>query len=450
MSTTAQHLRTFYTLVLTQTLSLLGSRISGLAIGIWVFQQTGDATPLALVAFFSMMPQIVLSSIAGVLADRWDRRYVMAISDFGQGIGTLILLVLFAAGLLQLWQLYLIAFLQALFGVFQQPAFSASITMLVPDEQRDRANTIQQLTGPTAGILAPMIAGFVFASVGVTGAILIDLVTFLIAVAVVLSIKIPHPRKTEEGAALSGSMWLELSGGFRYLWQRPTVFRMVMCLMLMNFLFGGVAVLFTPYLLARTGSETAYGVIMGLFNAGGLVGGILFSIWGGTRPRMNTILPGAILMGIFFALVGVMQTPVTLAVICFLCFLPNPMVNALFMSIMQAKVPPDLQGRVFAVIGQLAMLIMPIGYLIFAPLADNFFEPLVATSAWASFAPFFGTGAGSGMGLMFFTAGVAATLLSVGMFIYTPFRTIESTWADYVPQAQQKNEEALAVDLVAA
>ena len=167
------NMRTFYTLVLTQTLSLIGSRISGLAIGIHIFTETGSATPLALVAFFGIVPLILAASVSGVLADRWDRRAVMILSDAGQALGTVLLLISFAGGGFELWHLYLVTFIQAIFGVFQGPAFSASVTMLVPEAQRERANAIQQMTGPTAGIVAPALAGVIYALGGVVGAILV-------------------------------------------------------------------------------------------------------------------------------------------------------------------------------------------------------------------------------------------------------------------------------------
>jgi MFS transporter, DHA3 family, macrolide efflux protein len=218
------NMRTFYTIIATQTLSIIGSRISGLALGIWIFQQTGNVTPLALVAFFSMVPQVVLSNVAGVLADRWDRRLLMAIADMGQAVGTVILLALFATGNFQIWHLYLVASIQALFSVFQQPAFDASVTMLVPDDQRDRANAIRQMTHPAAGIIAPALAGLVFAFFGVIGAIVIDLATFIVAFSVILLVSIPKPRKTQEGAKLAGSFLYEMLGGFRFLWARPVLF----------------------------------------------------------------------------------------------------------------------------------------------------------------------------------------------------------------------------------
>jgi len=427
-------LRTFYTLVITQTLSLIGSRISGLALGIWLFNETGNATPLALVAFFQIVPQVVMSSFAGVLSDRWDRRYVMALSDFGQALGTGLLLVLFASGSFQVWHLYVVTFIQSVFGVFQGPAFTASITMLVPDDQRDRANAIQQMTNPAAGIVAPAIAGLVFAAVGVIGAIILDLITFAIAFGVVLAVHIPRPRKTDEGAALSGSIWREMWGGLQYLWQRKALFTVMLFIMLLNFIFSAAGVLQTPYLLARLGDEALYGLAMSLFNGGMLFGGILVGIWGGTRPRIHTIMPAAIILGIFIMLYGMAQTIPLLMVISFLALIPNPFINSLFMSILQAKVAPDVQGRVFAVISQLAMLMMPISMLLAGPLADQVFEPLVGTAAWTPFAPFFGTEPGSGIGLMFGISGALSAIVSVVMYLTPRVRNMESTLPDHVAQ----------------
>lgn len=338
-------MRTFYTLILTQVFSLIGSQISGLAISIWVYNQTGSATPLALVSFFFIIPQVVAASFSGVLADRWDRRYVMMLSDAGQAFGTLLLLISFASGSFELWHLYAVTFIQSVFGVFQGPAFQASVTMLVPDDKRDSANAIQQMTGPIAGIIAPATAGIIYALVGVTGAIVIDLVTFLVAVLVVYLVRIPRPEQTSEGRALNGMIWKQMFDGFRYLWQRQTLFWLLVFNSLINFLLGGVITLQTPYILARTGDEATLGLLLGAFNLGALAGGIIMGVWGGTRPRIHTILPAVILSSVFLGLAGAAQTPLALGVTFFMFMFALPFANASSMSMLQAKIAPDVQGR---------------------------------------------------------------------------------------------------------
>jgi MFS family permease len=425
-------LRTFYTLILTQVFSLVGSHMSDLALSIYIYSQTGDVTPLALVSVFGTLPQVIAAGFAGVLADRWDRRWVMMLSDAGQALGTVVLLVLFVSGGFQLWHLYAITLIKSIFGVFQSPAFQASVTMLVPDEQRGRANALQQLTGPASGVVAPALAGVLYALVGLSGIILIDLITFAIAAVVVMLVHIPRPEQTAVGKAMQGSVWREFVGGLRFLWDWRPLFYLTLHVSLVNFLFSAAGVLFTPYLLARTGSEAMMGVLLGVTNIGMIAGGVLMGVWGGTKQRIHTIMPGIIVSGIFLALVGTARAPLVLGVFLFLMVFAVPMINAAAMSLMQAKVPPDIQGRVFAVLGQLSMLLMPVAYLLVGPLADNVFEPAVASASWERVAPLVGSEAGAGMGLIMVVSGVVLTVLTALVYAIPSIRRFESTLPDYV------------------
>lgn len=436
------NMRTFYTIIFTQVFSLIGSRISGLAVGFWVFAETQNATPLALVSFFMIVPQVIMSGFAGVLADRWDRRYVMMIADFGQALGTLLLLISFASGSFELWHLYVVTFLQGIFSVFQGPAFQASVTMLVPDDKRNSANAIQQMTGPLAGIIAPAAAGIVYAAVGVVGAIAIDLLTFLVAVLVVFLSNIPQPGQTAEGVALRGSMLKEFFGGIAYLWARQPMFWIIVYFATVNLLAAGLSAIQLPYLMARTGDEVITGVISGAVNIGALLGAVVFGMWGGPRRRVNVIVPGVLIAGLCLILFGVAQQPLHLGAAAFLFMLPLPMVNAAAMSVLQAKVAPDVQGRVFAVVAQISMLLMPIAFLLVGPLADDVFEPLVNTPGWATVAPLVGSEFGAGIGLMLVISGVLIAIISLIVYALPAIRQLETNLPDYVPAVPEDAPES--------
>lgn len=433
---TTRHLRTFYALILAQVVSLIGSRISGLAMSIWVYQETGDATPLALVQFFGFLPSVIAAGAAGVMADRYDRRYVMALADAGQAVGTVFLFISFASGDFQLWHLYAVTLLQAVFRMFQSPAFLASVTMLVPDEHRDRANAVQQLSGPFTGIVAPAIAGIIYSLVQVTGAILIDLATFFVAVAIVLSIHIPRPAQTAEGKAARGSVWREVWGGVLYLWGRRPLFALILHMALLNLLISGVSVLMTPYILARTGSEATLGIILAVMNGGAVVGSLVMGVWGKKpRSRVRVSLLGIIVMGLFFAGLGVSQVAVFMALTLFFVMFSLPFISASFRSMLQLKVAPDIQGRVFAVTTQLATLLMPVSFLLVGPLADSVFEPAVGQAGWQAVAPLVGSSAGSGMGLMMVIGGTMAVLLTLVIYTVPAIRNLETVLPDYQPVA---------------
>jgi len=446
------NMRTFYTLILSQTFSLIGSRISGLAISMWVFSQTGDATPLTLVAFFHILPTVLASTLSGLLADRWNRRYVMALADAGQAVGTVLLLISFSSGNFQLWHLYAVALIQSIFGVFQGPAFQASVTLLVPDDQRDRANAIQQISSPAAGIIAPALAGFIYALIGITGAIVVDLVTFLVAVSVVLVVPIPQPEQSAEGRQLKTSLWKEALGGLYFLLERRALFFNFLYISIVNFLVAGAMALGTPYILARTGSQTTLGLVLAAFNISAIGGAIVMGAWGGTRPRIHTIMIGIILGGTFLALVGLAQTGWALGIAMFCFMFPLPFVNASFMSLMQAKVPADVQGRVFALGDQLSMLLLPLSYLLIGPLADNVFEPAVGQPGWEVVAPLVGTGTGAGMGLILFLAGALTAIISLIVYAVPAIRHMEATLPDYnsaVTPPESADTPAETADLAA-
>ncbi len=439
-------LRTFYILILTQTFSLIGSEMTSFAVSIWVFRESGNVTPLTLAAFFAAVSRIIAPSFAGVLADRWDRRHVMVLADAGQAVGTLLLMVSFLSGTFELGHLYAVSALQAAFAMFQGPAFSASVTMLVPDEQRDRANAIQQMRGAAAGLIGPTLAGALFALIGAPGVMAVDLFTFGVAIVVVGLVRIPRPAQSAEGRAMQGALWRETLVGFRYLWARRPLFIMICTATMVNFFFDAVGVLITPYVLSITGSETSLGLLLSLFSAGALVGGLIMSAWGGTRPRVRTIFPGIVITGLLFSALGVARSPLTLGAIAFSMMVPLPMVNAAFAAILQFKVPPDLQGRVFAAVSQLAMLFSPIAFLLSGPLADRVFEPAVGGEAWMWFAPVVGSQAGSGIGLMTVFSGALVVIVSVAFYLLPSVRHMEATLPDYTASTAGPAPQGLAPD----
>ncbi len=427
-------LSTFYTIVLTQAFSMIGSRMSGLAVGIWLFQQTGDVTPLALVAFFGVLPTILGSNVAGLLADRYDRRVIIVLSDTGQAVCTAVLFLLFLTGTFRVEYLYILAFLQGSAEMFQGPAFGASVAMLVPDEHRDRANAIQQLVMPAAGLIAPATASLLYSMIGVEGVILFDLFTFGVAMVVMFFSHIPRPAQTDLGQQSRGSFWREFTAGFSYLWSYKPMVLLLICACLVNFVMNGLGIMNTPYILLRTdNNEVLLGVLLSVMNAGAIAGGLLIATWGGTRPRIHTVMPAIILMGIAASAFGFAQHPVAMGAAMFLIMFCPPLANACLFSILQGKVPPDLQGRVFAAVGQIAMLMTPLAYWLVGPLADTVFEPAVVQAGWSTVAPLVGSNAGAGIGLMMVIGGLVLIVVCVAFYLLPSLRHFERDVPDYEP-----------------
>jgi hypothetical protein len=293
------------------------------------------------------------------------------------------------------------------------------------------------MASPLAGIIAMALAGMLYAVVGVVGCILIDLATFLIAVSVLLSVEIPRAAKSAEGQAIAGDIWSDAIAGFRYLWKRPPLMLISLWAMTVNFFLGVVLILETPYILARTGSEAALGIALALANSGALVGGVVMAAWGGARPRIHTMMISIAIGGLFLAAVGFAHSAMVIGAALFLFMFSLPFVSASSMSICQAKVAPDVQGRVFAAQGQLAMIMLPAAYLIAGPLADRVFEPAVSSPQWTMFKPLFGDEPGSGIGVMFFISGVVTTVLSLITYAIPIVRNLERDLPDHEVLAQE-------------
>ncbi|MFN2144677.1 MAG: MFS transporter [Anaerolineales bacterium] len=423
-----KRIRTFYILTITQVFSIVGSAMTNVAIGIRVFNDTGNSTPLMLASFFAALPLMIGGSFAGVFADRWNRRMILIFSDLGQAVGTVLLLLSFSSGNFQLWHLYLISALSGTLAMFQRPAMDASVTLLVPDQLRDRANAIRLITGPTAGVIAPVITGLVYTLIGVTGVMLVDLATFVVAILVVLSLHIPQPEKTAHESA--SSVLQDFKAGLRFLLERRIILYLMIYSAVINFLLSGPINLATPYIITLTGSERTLGILLGAMNAGIVIGGVIVMIWGGTRPRIHGIMLGLIFRGIWLAVFGIVRTPLMLGVALFFVFFSSPLIDASFMSIMQAKVPPNMQGRVFSILFQLMYIANPLSLLITGPLADDVLEPAVGEPGWAGIAPLVGSEAGSGMGVLILIAGSLIALATVLVYLWPKTRSVEADLPD--------------------
>ena len=434
------HNNTFYLIAATQTLSLLGSSMTSFVLSIWIFTETGNTTPIMIVGVMMMLPHMFLGSLAGVIADRLNRKMLIVSSDAMQAIPTFLLMIAFFSGNFDFWMLYLASFVQGLFMTIQGPAIYASVTMLVPDSHRDRANAILEIMGPSAGLAAPILGGFLYALIGVAGVMAVDVVSFIIAVSVIALVHIPQPKLSAESADSKGNVWKEMRGGFAFLWKRKPLLLLSSYFLLVNFLTNGIWSLMTPYALARLDyNEALVGIVSACTSFGLLTGGLVPIVWRGAKKRIHTAMIVMILGCIGLMVYATAQSFLMLICVAFLMMLPYKWTNALMASIRQSKIPPDMQGRVIGLAGQISMFAIPITMLITGPLVDTILIPYTDQPQWERFVPFFGTGEVGGIALYIFAGGFLLFVVSL-LFYATPmFRRLEETLVDYV--AEEDNLE---------
>jgi MFS family permease len=428
-----------------QVASLLGTGMTGFALTIWAFGETGRATDLALIGFFFITPMLVLSPTAGALVDRHDRKLMMMLSDLASGAMTILVLILFSAGALEIWHLYLTSAISGAFQAFQWPAYSAAISVMLPKEQYARANGMTALGESASGILAPVAAGALLGLFGLTFILIVDIVTFVLAIGALLLVHIPSPPRTDSGAEGQGNIWRESAYGFRYIFRRPSLLGLQIVFMAGNFLAGIGLTLMAPMILARTGNnELIFGSVQSVGAAGGVVGGILMSVWGGPKRLVHGVLLGWLASSLLGpVLMGLGQDVIIWATAAFFLSFFVPIVNGSNQAIWQAKVAPDVQGRVFAVRRLIAWFSAPLSRLVSGPLADNVFEPAMMSGGALvdMFGDLVGSGPGAGMSLILVLSGLLAAVVTVAGYLVPLIRNAEDLLPDHIAVDATPTEE---------
>lgn len=425
-------LRVFLLVWTCETLSILGSALTGFALGVWAYQTTGSVTAFAMISLAIVAPSVLVMPAAGALVDRWDRRRAMILGDLGAGAGTLVLALLFAAGRAELAPVCLVLLVCSAFATVQTLAFTASTRLLVPDRHLERANGMAHVGASAARIVAPLAAGFLTETIGVHGVILIDVATLALAVSILMFVRIPSPRPAERGAPGWRALATDARQGFSYVAERPGLLGMLVLFAAANLSFGMVQTLLSPLVLSF-GSASDLGVVLSVTGFGMLGGGVVMVSRGVRRGQtVRTILWLLAVQGSLLLLGGARPSVTLVAGAAAVYVFCTPIIASSSLALWQRKVPPALHGRVFALTRMVSMSAFPVAYLVAGPLADRVFEPLLAPDGAlaGTVGAVIGVGPGRGIGLLFVILGsltVAATLVARG---YRPLRRLERELPD--------------------
>lgn len=434
----------FVVLWIGQVFSILGTSMMRFALTIWAWQVTGEVTALALVGFFTYTPTVLVSPFAGALVDRWNRKLVMMFSDLAAGFSTVVVLLLFLSGNLQVWHLYVTGAFAGFFQAFHFPAYSAAITLLVSNENYGRASGMLSMARFGASILAPVLAAFLLLPIGFAGVMTIDLLSLAVAVGVLLFIRIPQPKITEEGSSREGNLLRESIYGFRYIYSRSSLLTLQLVYFFIMLVVQFAIAIMSPMILSRTGNDVnVLGYVQAAFGAGGFLGSILLSVWGGPRRRINGVFFSMTLAMLGLLFMGLGRSSIVWIASAFFTMLFVPILDGSDQAIWQSKVPPDVQGRVFGSRLLISDISIPLSMLLAGPLADFIFEPAMMPDGFLSqiFGWLVGVGPGAGMSLIFVFVGVAGVIVCLTGYALPVVRHIEDILPDHKAEvADSKNE----------
>lgn len=443
MGTTAPNgIRTFAIACAGQLISVLGSGLTAFAMSVWIYKQTNSITLFGLALFSAMLPSIVFMPFAGVIVDRHDRKRLMVLSDSASGLITLALAGLLFAERLQVWHICLAGSVASMLAGIRFLAFSSTVTLLIPKARFARAIGISQFADSAALIIAPILAGFLVTKISVYSIVTIDAASFIFCAAILLTVKIPNPDSVARARDQKTSMFSEFNIGWAFVMARRGLLGLLVFAALVNFSTTIMQVLITPLIL-RIASPAALGPVLSAGAAGAVVGSLFISIWGGPKSRVRGVLGFSLLQAFALMIGGLHLTPIVVGTMMFLVFFGFPICNNCSQVIWQSKVPPEMQGRVFAARRMVVSLSLPIAYLTAGPLADHVFEPLMSENGAlaSSLGQIIGVGPSHGIALLFILLGSLMTIEVTAAFMHPRIRRVEAELPDAIgvkPEADQK------------
>lgn len=421
---TEKSMRSFLTIWVGQVFSLLGSELVQFALIWYLTRETGSATVLAMATALQTLPPVLVGPFAGALIDRWNRRLTMIGADALVALATAGLAVMFWVGLpaeVLIIGIYAIMLIRSMGQTFHRPAMTATTPLMVPEQHLTRvAGFNQMLNGGLAIIAAPM--GALLMEVLPMQAILaIDLVTAAIAISPLLFVHVPQPERGADHA-VSGVLG-DMAAGFRYVWNWRGLMIVLAMAAMINML-SSPAFTMLPLLVSEHFGKGALelGTMNSVFGIGVIVGGITLGVWGGFRKRMTTAMVGLVFLGASMAALGFLPPNgfVWAVVSMALGGIMQVMVNGSFGSAVQATVDPAMQGRVFTLIGSMAMGLSVLGLAVAGPVADAL-----------------------GLQVMFAASGIITMIMGLGVGLIRDVRDLEEiARARREAEADQRTQDA--------
>lgn len=354
-----------------QTLSIFGSSLVQYAIMWYITLNTKSGIMMTIYIICGFLPTFFLSPFAGVWADRYNRKKIIMLSDLSIAVVTLILAILFRMGYDSLWMLFAASSIRAFGSGIQTPAVGAVLPQIVPSEKLTKVNAVNSSIHSMISLLSPMISGALLSVATIESIFLIDVVTALIAVGILLLfLHIPLHAKALE--VQNTSYISDMREGFAYIKNHDFLKTLFVFLGVMFILVSPSAFL-TPLQVARNFGEDVWRLtaIEITFSVGMMLGGIVMASWGGLKNKIHTM--GVSLLVISLSILALGVVPNFWVYISFMGIygVAMPILNTPAMVLLQERVEEDFLGRVFSVMGMISSSMMPIGMLVFGPLADR-------------------------------------------------------------------------------
>jgi DHA3 family macrolide efflux protein-like MFS transporter len=355
-------------LLISQMISLFGSAIVGFAI-IWhITLETSSGSLLTIAILCTFLPQILISLFAGVWADMYSRKKLIIISDIFISLATLGLALFYLSGETSLKLIFIASIIRSIGSGVQAPAVNALLPQIVPTEKLTRVNGIYSTISSAMMLLSPAVGGLLLATAGFAYALLFDVVSAAIAVILLTLLKTEPVRRNNEAA----STIEELKRGLNYTREHAILKYLLVFYALFFFLVSPAAFL-TPLMVERSFGGDVWRLTANelAWTTGSLLGGVFIAMRGEFKNKVYTMAIACLAFGITFIMLGVARNFVVYLAIMLVSGIFMPVFGTSEIVLIQERVEEQMLGRVFSVVHLIASVAMPLGMLVFGPLADT-------------------------------------------------------------------------------
>ncbi|HEY1552227.1 MAG TPA: MFS transporter [Kofleriaceae bacterium] len=385
MPTLATGSRSLWSLIVAETLCLLGAEVARFGISVWIYEETRSVGAFSLLLLANLVPGLLAHPIAGSVVDRSSRKAVMIGASLVSLAGTAIVLAGALVGSLSMTLVIIGAALASVADSFQWPALAASVPLMASDAELPKYNGLIESGRAIGRFAGPAIGGLAIAFIGVTGLVAIEAITFVIATAVVAAIAIPRPSGDDEAEA--ESLWRDMSLGFRWIFAAKPLLKFLLVATFANFFLAICEVVLQPYGLSFL-SERSYGIANAMFGAGMIVGGLLSGPLSRRMTNLAQCLLAAVGVGATFIGFGFCRGVIGYAALNLVTASLMTAGNVAAMTIWQIEVPDELQGRVFSAMQMVADLTTPAAFALAAPITESVmpsvFPKLGGATVWGA------------------------------------------------------------------
>lgn len=391
-----------------ELISTVGGGLTSFGLGVYIFKQTGSATSMALVTLLGFLPTIILSVPAGALADRYDRRLLMMIGDGCSALGIIYILICMMSGGASLAQICIGVFVSAFFSALLGPAFNATITDLLTDEEYAKASGLMSLAGNARYLFSPVIAGFLLTISDVKLLLIIDICTFFITV---ISAAIVRKGLGKKEVNKKESIIKSIKEGWTILTEKRGVFILVIITSAVTLFLGMFQILAEPLVLSFKGAKTL-GIAETVCACGMLVSGVILGVKGIKGHYVRTLCTSLIISSIGMVGFGLIESVIPICIFGFIFFAALPYANSCLDYLTRTNIPKEAQGRAFGLIGFITNLGYIVSYTL-SGLAADFIGKVT------------GRGVGRGSAYVVIVAGICMAIVAAYIMVPKCIRELE-------------------------